>query len=241
MGGSRRDDVSGTRREDEQARIEDREAFGCCSGRGGCACWSAPLSLLRSPPGTDRSSTLGCHPCARASCAADQLDSDGAVLPAERPHLRRRASSSSCPSTSLRRRSSPSTRTSRPTRTRSSSTRRTTSSDVVERLGLGGESFVVEVASNDGYLLQHFVERGIPVLGVEPAGTSPPWRSNAASPRVSPSSARKPPEALVREGPSADLIIGNNVLSQAPHLNDFVAGLKRCSRRAARSPSSFRT
>ena len=97
---------------------------------------------------------------------------------------------------------------------------------VVERLGLGGESFVVEVASNDGYLLQHFVGHGIPVLGVEPA-------RNVAAVAVERGVATRvaffgeeTAQALLREGPSADLIIGNNVLSQAPHLNDFVAGLK---------------
>jgi hypothetical protein len=97
---------------------------------------------------------------------------------------------------------------------------------VVERLGLGEESFVVEVASNDGYLLQHFVERGIPALGVEPAQNVAAAAVERGVPTRVAFFGEETAGALVREERTADLIIGNNVLSQAPHLNDFVAGMK---------------
>ena len=95
-----------------------------------------------------------------------------------------------------------------------------------KRLDLTEKSFVVEVASNDGYLLQHFVEAGIPVLGIEPAANV----AEAARAKRVPTrccffgvdAARD----LVRRGEQADLLVGNNVLAQVPDLNDFVAGLK---------------
>ena len=95
-----------------------------------------------------------------------------------------------------------------------------------KRLDLTEKSFVVEVASNDGYLLQHFVEAGIPVLGIEPAANV----AEAARAKQVPTrccffgvdAARD----LVRRGEQADLLVGNNVLAQVPDLNDFVAGLK---------------
>ncbi len=97
---------------------------------------------------------------------------------------------------------------------------------ITERLGLTASSYVVEVASNDGYLLQHFVARGIPVLGVEPAANVAKAAEQKNVPtRVcffSTESARQ----LAAEGRNADLIIGNNVLAQVPDLNDFVGGLK---------------
>lgn len=98
---------------------------------------------------------------------------------------------------------------------------------IAARLGLGPDHLVVELASNDGYLLQHFLPLGIPVLGIEPA-------ANVAKVAIS----RNIPtrvdffgvalaETLVDEGTRADLIIGNNVLAQVPDLNDFVAGMTR--------------
>ncbi|MEZ5333540.1 MAG: class I SAM-dependent methyltransferase [Thermoanaerobaculia bacterium] len=96
---------------------------------------------------------------------------------------------------------------------------------VTERFGLGGDSRVVEVASNDGYLLQYFVERGIPVLGIEPAANV----ARAAVDRGIPTrveffgadGARR----LVEEGTRADLLLGNNVLAHVPDIRDFVTGL----------------
>jgi C-methyltransferase-like protein/putative zinc binding protein/methyltransferase family protein len=97
---------------------------------------------------------------------------------------------------------------------------------IVERLGLGEESFVVELASNDGYLLQHFVEREIPVLGIEPAQNVAAAAVERGVPTRVAFFGEETAEELVREGRKADLIIANNVLSQAPHLNDFIAGMK---------------
>lgn len=99
--------------------------------------------------------------------------------------------------------------------------------DVSERFGLDGDSMVVEVASNDGYLLQHFVERDVPVLGIEPAENV----AEAAREKGIPTRTEFFGEACARtlveeEGVRADLVAGNNVLAHVPDLNDFVAGLK---------------
>lgn len=97
---------------------------------------------------------------------------------------------------------------------------------MVERFHLGPQHRVVELASNDGYLLQHFVVKGIPALGVEPA-------ANVAAVAVRknvPTLVKFFGEATAREmaaaGQSADLLLGNNVLAQVPDLNDFVKGMK---------------
>ena len=96
---------------------------------------------------------------------------------------------------------------------------------ITERLGLGGESLVVELASNDGYLLQHFLPKGIPVLGIDPAANvaeAARRARRADAGRVLRRRAR-PRESSPRAG--ADLVLGNNVLAQVPDLNDFVAGV----------------
>lgn len=97
---------------------------------------------------------------------------------------------------------------------------------IVERLSLNQRSQVVEIASNDGYLLQFFVANGIPVLGIEPA-------ANVASRAVEKGVSTlvrffgtATAKELVADGMRADLIIGNNVLAHVPALNDFVEGLK---------------
>jgi SAM-dependent methyltransferase len=96
-----------------------------------------------------------------------------------------------------------------------------------ERLGLGPDSLVVELASNDGYLLQHFVALGVPVLGIEPARNV----AEAAEARGVPTLTRFFDQALgaelARDGRQADLIAANNVLAQVPDLNSFVAGIVR--------------
>jgi SAM-dependent methyltransferase len=97
---------------------------------------------------------------------------------------------------------------------------------ITQRLGLGQKSLVIELASNDGYLLQHFVPLGVPALGIEPAANV----ANAAiakgiDTRVDFFGTRLASE-LAQEGRQADLIIGNNVLAQIPDLNDFVAGMR---------------
>jgi SAM-dependent methyltransferase len=97
---------------------------------------------------------------------------------------------------------------------------------IVERFGLHAGSRVVEVASNDGYLLQHFVARGIPVLGIEPALNVAAVAVEKGVPTVTEFFGQTLAQDLVLDGGRADLIIGNNVLAQVPELNDFVAGVK---------------
>jgi SAM-dependent methyltransferase len=96
----------------------------------------------------------------------------------------------------------------------------------VERFGLGPHSQVVEVASNDGYLLQYFVERGIPALGVEPAANTARAAIARGVPTLVAFFGRAAAGQLLQGGTHADLLIGNNVLAHVPDLNDFVASLK---------------
>jgi len=96
---------------------------------------------------------------------------------------------------------------------------------MIDRFGLSDASHVVEVASNDGYLLQYFVRRGIPCLGIEPAGNV----AEAAREKRVPTLVRFFGTELARElaaDRQADLLLGNNVLAQVPDLNDFVEGLR---------------
>jgi 2-polyprenyl-3-methyl-5-hydroxy-6-metoxy-1,4-benzoquinol methylase len=97
---------------------------------------------------------------------------------------------------------------------------------ISRRLNLTGDSLVVEVASNDGYLLQHFIGKGIPVLGIEPAANV----ARVAMDKGIPTLVRFFGEALARElaaqGKRADLVCGANVLAQVPNINDFVTGLE---------------
>ena len=98
---------------------------------------------------------------------------------------------------------------------------------MIERFGLGPESLVVELASNDGYLLQHFVERGVPSLGIDPAANvAEAADAREASRRSSTFFDSALAETLVAEGGTADLVVANNVLAQVPELNDFVAGIE---------------
>ncbi len=91
------------------------------------------------------------------------------------------------------------------------------------RFALDGQSLVVEVASNDGYLLRHFVEAGVPVLGVEPAANVAVVAEAAGVPTAVRFFGRKTAAVLVADGKAADLVVGNNVLAHVPDLNDFVA------------------
>jgi hypothetical protein len=97
---------------------------------------------------------------------------------------------------------------------------------MVSQLGLTATSTVVEVASNDGYLLQYFVQRGIPCLGIEPAANVATVAEQKGVPTLVKFFGRQTARELVAAGRRADLILGNNVLAQVPDLNDFVAGLK---------------
>jgi len=97
---------------------------------------------------------------------------------------------------------------------------------LTKQIGLCSRNLVVEVASNDGYLLQYFVERGVPVLGIEPAGNVAKVAVTKGVPTLVRFFGAQVAKELVAEGRSADLLLGNNVLAQVPDLNDFVEGLK---------------
>ena len=97
----------------------------------------------------------------------------------------------------------------------------------VERFGLHADSLVLELASNDGYLLQHVVERGIPALGVEPAANVAAAALERGIETVVAFFGRELAERLVAEGRRADLMIANNVIAHVPDLNDFVCGMRR--------------
>lgn len=97
---------------------------------------------------------------------------------------------------------------------------------MIEQLHLTTQSQVVELASNDGYLLQYFVERGIPVLGIEPAVNVAKVAEEKGVPTLVKFFGRETARELVAQGTRADLMLGNNVLAQVPDLNDFVAGMK---------------
>src|SRR5215213_9853601 len=87
-----------------------------------------------------------------------------------------------------------------------------------DRLGLGPDSLVVELASNDGYLLQHFLPLGVPVLGIEPAPNVAAKAIEIGVPTRVEFFGRELADRLVAEGQAADLIAGNNVLAQVPDL-----------------------
>jgi hypothetical protein len=93
------------------------------------------------------------------------------------------------------------------------------------RLNLGLNSQVYEIASNDGYLLQHFVQLGIPVTGIEPAANVAAAARVKNIPTIVEFFGLDLARRLISEGKRADLIIGNNVLAQVPDLNDFVGGM----------------
>ena len=98
------------------------------------------------------------------------------------------------------------------------------SREMIARFGLGEGSRVVEIASNDGYLLQYFAERRFRCSGSSRPPTSPRSRSRRGISTWSSSRARD--RALPRRGVAADLLLGNNVLAHVPDLNDFVGGMK---------------
>ncbi len=97
---------------------------------------------------------------------------------------------------------------------------------VVERFGLGPASRVVEIASNDGYLLQFFVRRGIPALGVEPAANIAAEAVRRGIPTVVRFFGAATAAELAADGGPADWIVANNVMAHVPDLNDFVEGIR---------------
>ena len=96
-----------------------------------------------------------------------------------------------------------------------------------QRFGLDHRSTVVEIASNDGYLLQYFVEQGIPVLGIEPAVNVAEVAIGKGIPTITRFFGEALATELTAQGTQADLIVANNVLAHVPELNDFIRGLRR--------------
>ncbi len=97
---------------------------------------------------------------------------------------------------------------------------------MVERFGLNEAKFVVEIASNDGYLLQYFKKYNVPILGIEPAANTARVAREKGIPTEISFFDQVYAQGMLRAGRQADLIIGNNVLAHNPNLNDFVRGLK---------------
>lgn len=97
---------------------------------------------------------------------------------------------------------------------------------MVEHFGFDKTSQVIEIASNDGYLLQYFQQRGIPVLGIEPAANVAKVAEEKGIPSLVKFFGVQTAKYLISEGKQADLLLGNNVLAHVPDLNDFVAGMK---------------
>jgi SAM-dependent methyltransferase len=97
---------------------------------------------------------------------------------------------------------------------------------VVERFGLGTDSQVVEVASNDGYLLQHLLALGIPALGIEPAANVAEAARERGIETLVEFFGRELASRLVAAGRRADLLVANNVFAHVPDLNDFTAGMR---------------
>jgi 2-polyprenyl-3-methyl-5-hydroxy-6-metoxy-1,4-benzoquinol methylase len=102
---------------------------------------------------------------------------------------------------------------------------RTYVDSAVERFGIGRESLVVEIASNDGYLLQHVVERGIPALGIEPAANVAAVAQEKGIETEVTFFGRETAARLRAKRRQADLMVANNVMAHVPDLNDFVGGM----------------
>jgi 2-polyprenyl-3-methyl-5-hydroxy-6-metoxy-1,4-benzoquinol methylase len=97
---------------------------------------------------------------------------------------------------------------------------------IVEKFGFNHTHQVIEIASNDGYLLKYFVEKGIPVLGIEPAANVAKVAQEKGIPSLIKFFGVQTAKELVLQGTQADLLIGNNVLAHVPNLNDFITGLQ---------------
>jgi hypothetical protein len=99
-------------------------------------------------------------------------------------------------------------------------------SAITTRLGLSKESFVIEIASNDGYLLKNFVANGVPCLGIEPTASTAAAAESIGVPVMREFFGEALGNRLAERGQHADLIIGNNVYAHVPDINDFTRGLK---------------
>jgi SAM-dependent methyltransferase len=98
--------------------------------------------------------------------------------------------------------------------------------EIVARFGLDASSMVIEIASNDGYLLRNFRDRGIPILGIEPAANVAAVAEAAGIPSLVKFFGVDTAREIADSGRRASLLLGNNVLAHVPDLNDFVAGMK---------------
>lgn len=98
---------------------------------------------------------------------------------------------------------------------------------MVERLGLTKDSLVIEVASNDGYLLRNFVEAGVPCLGIEPTSSTADVAEKLSIPVIREFFGVSLAKRLAEAGKLADLVVGNNVFAHVPDINDFTMGLKQ--------------
>ena len=97
---------------------------------------------------------------------------------------------------------------------------------MIDRFGFDSQSRIIEIASNDGYLLQYFKEKEIPVLGIEPARNVAQVAQKAGIQTLEKFFSCQTAKELAQEGKYADLLIGNNVLAHVPDVNDFVEGMK---------------
>ena len=98
--------------------------------------------------------------------------------------------------------------------------------EAIPKFNLGSHSRVIELASNDGYLLQYFIQKGVPVLGIEPAKNVAEIAVAKGVPTRCQFFGEKTARHLKTEGVSADLIVANNVLAHVPDINDFVTGIR---------------
>lgn len=99
-------------------------------------------------------------------------------------------------------------------------------SSMIARFGFGSGSRVVEIASNDGYLLQYFARAGVPVLGIEPSRNTAAAAVGKGIPTITEFFGRETARRVLASHGPADLILGNNVLAHVPDINDFVAGVR---------------
>ena len=97
---------------------------------------------------------------------------------------------------------------------------------IVERFELNRHSQVIEIASNDGYMLQYFIGKKMPVLGVEPASNIAEVASGKGIPTINKFFGEQTAKEVIADNKRADLLIANNVLAHVPDLNDFVRGFK---------------
>lgn len=98
--------------------------------------------------------------------------------------------------------------------------------NMIERFGFNSDSQIIELASNDGYLLQYFKEKNIPVLGIEPTANTAKVAEEKGIKSIVDFFGTRLAKLLVSEGYRADLLLGNNVLAHVPDINDFVQGMK---------------